>query len=62
MALDIREQVKLDDVMEEVGLGPNEGLEDYLDDDYLVFDCPGMHKSIRVPLSVSIIMHQLLKG
>lgn len=29
-----------------------EGLEDYLDDDYLVFDCPGMYTSLHVMLSV----------
>lgn len=60
VAMDIRELISLDDVMEELGLGPNGGLiycmehleenlddwlaeelENYLDDDYLVFDCPG---------------------
>ncbi|CAH9074169.1 unnamed protein product [Cuscuta epithymum] len=60
VAVDIRELISLDDVMEELGLGPNGGLlycmehleenldewlteelENYLDDDYLVFDCPG---------------------
>ncbi|XXG81531.1 hypothetical protein AAC387_Pa09g2142 [Persea americana] len=59
VAMDIRELICLDDVMEELGLGPNGGLiycmehleenlddwladelENYLDDDYLVFDCP----------------------
>ncbi|XP_074584681.1 GPN-loop GTPase 3 [Curcuma longa] len=58
--MDIRELISLDDVMEELHLGPNGGLmycmehledslddwlevelENYLDDDYLVFDCPG---------------------
>lgn len=39
-----------------------EGLEDYLDDDYLVFDCPGMYTSMYVPLSLFIIMYRLLKG
>ncbi|KAF2592357.1 hypothetical protein F2Q70_00042621 [Brassica cretica] len=56
---DIRELVSLEDVMEEVGLGPNgalmycmeylddslhdwvdEELDNYRDDDYLIFDCP----------------------
>lgn len=60
VAIDIRELISLEDVMEELNLGPNGGLiycmehleenledwlaeqlEDYLDDDYLVFDCPG---------------------
>ncbi|RVW57138.1 GPN-loop GTPase 3 [Vitis vinifera] len=61
VAMDIRELVSLDDVMEELGLGPNGGLmycmehleenlddwltdelDNYLDDDYLVFDCPAI--------------------
>ncbi|KAI3760312.1 hypothetical protein L1987_50706 [Smallanthus sonchifolius] len=60
VAMDIRELISLDDVMEELGLGPNGGLlycmehleenldewlseelENYMEDDYLVFDCPG---------------------
>ncbi|BAF12988.2 Os03g0714400 [Oryza sativa Japonica Group] len=60
VSTDIRELISLDDVMEELGMGPNGGLiycmehlednlddwldeqlEGYLDDDYLVFDCPG---------------------
>ncbi|KAF3440989.1 hypothetical protein FNV43_RR19275 [Rhamnella rubrinervis] len=60
VAMDVRELISLDDVMEELGLGPNGGLiycmehldenlddwltaelDNYLDDDYLVFDCPG---------------------
>ncbi|KAL6555667.1 hypothetical protein OROMI_011006 [Orobanche minor] len=60
MLSDIRELVSLEDVMEELGLGPNGGLlycmeqlednmddwlteelDNYMDDDYLVFDCPG---------------------
>jgi|UniRef100_A0ACD5WCQ5 GTPase SAR1 family protein len=60
VSTDIRELISLDDVMEELGMGPNGGLiycmehlednlddwldeqlENYLDDDYLVFDCPG---------------------
>lgn len=59
-AVDIRELISLEDVMEELSLGPNGGLiycmeylqehmdewlgeqlEDYIDDDYLLFDCPG---------------------
>ncbi|KAG6382648.1 hypothetical protein SASPL_157642 [Salvia splendens] len=64
VAMDIRELISLEDVMEELGLGPNGGLiycmdlnyhmhleenldewlteelDNYLDDDYLVFDCP----------------------
>ncbi|KAH9331150.1 hypothetical protein KI387_003258, partial [Taxus chinensis] len=58
--VDIRDLISLEDVMEELNLGPNGGLvycmehleenlddwladqlEGYLDDDYLVFDCPG---------------------
>lgn len=57
---DIRELIALEDVMEELKLGPNGGLiycmeylednmddwlqeqlDDYIDDDYVVFDCPG---------------------
>lgn len=60
VSVDIRELISLEDVMEELQLGPNGGLiycmeyleenlddwlseqlEDYIDDDYLVFDCPG---------------------
>lgn len=60
VAVDIRELINLDDVKEELGLGPNGGLiycmeelednlddwlteklDDFMDDDYLVFDCPG---------------------
>eukprot|EP00252_Welwitschia_mirabilis_P000076 TRINITY_DN10049_c0_g2_i1.p1 TRINITY_DN10049_c0_g2~~TRINITY_DN10049_c0_g2_i1.p1 ORF type:complete len:280 (-),score=61.53 TRINITY_DN10049_c0_g2_i1:251-1090(-) len=60
VAVDIRELISLEDVMEELSLGPNgalvycmeyleenlgnwlaEQLEDFADDDYLVFDCPG---------------------
>mmetsp|Transcript_39260 Transcript_39260/g.59321 ORF Transcript_39260/g.59321 Transcript_39260/m.59321 type:complete len:273 (-) Transcript_39260:351-1169(-) len=57
--IDVRELISVDDVMEELDLGPNGGLvyameyitdnmswlqdqvKDYLDDDYLIFDCPG---------------------
>eukprot|EP00898_Chlorokybus_atmophyticus_P001528 jgi/Chlat1/2376/Chrsp17S02816 len=60
VALDVRELVSLDDVMDELKLGPNGGLlycmeyleenmdewlkdelDEYTDDDYLLFDCPG---------------------
>jgi GTPase SAR1 family protein len=60
VSVDIRELISLEDVMEELKLGPNGGLiycmeyleenledwfseqmEDYIDDDYLIFDCPG---------------------
>ncbi|KAL5716138.1 GPN-loop GTPase 3 [Ranunculus cassubicifolius] len=60
VAMDIRELISLEDVMEELNLGPNGGLmycmehleenlddwlteelDNYLDDDYHVFDCPG---------------------
>uniref|UniRef100_A0A0C9S9Z0 GPN-loop GTPase 3 n=1 Tax=Wollemia nobilis TaxID=56998 RepID=A0A0C9S9Z0_9CONI len=60
VSIDIRDLISLEDVMEELNLGPNGGLvycmehleenlddwlaeqlEGYLDDDYLVFDCPG---------------------
>ncbi|KAJ4851465.1 hypothetical protein Tsubulata_014134 [Turnera subulata] len=60
VAIDIRELVSVEDVMEELGLGPNgalmycmehlednlddwlaEELEHFMEDDYLVFDCPG---------------------
>ncbi|KAI7983374.1 GPN-loop GTPase 3 [Camellia lanceoleosa] len=58
--ISVRELISLDDVMGELGLGPNSGfiycmehleenlddrlteeLDNYLDDDYLVLDCPG---------------------
>ncbi|PRQ44613.1 putative GPN-loop GTPase, P-loop containing nucleoside triphosphate hydrolase [Rosa chinensis] len=77
VALDIRELINLDDVMEELGLGPNgglmycmehlednlddwlaEGLEDYLDDDYLVFDCPGQIELFsHVPMLRNFVDH-----
>lgn len=60
VSVDIRELISLEDVMEELKLGPNGGLvycmeylednlddwlseqlEDYIEDDYLIFDCPG---------------------
>lgn len=60
VSVDIRDLISLEDVMEELELGPNGGLvycmeylednmdgwlseqlEDYIDDDYLIFDCPG---------------------
>ncbi|CAI5503012.1 unnamed protein product [Closterium sp. Naga37s-1] len=60
VAIDVRELVALEDVMDELKLGPNGGLifameyleeslddwlkgqlDDFHDDDYLVFDCPG---------------------
>ncbi|XP_075103861.1 uncharacterized protein LOC107822621 isoform X1 [Nicotiana tabacum] len=67
VAMDIRELISLDDVMEELGLGTNGGLmycmehlqenldewlteelDNYLDDDYLVFDCPGYHRCDQI--------------
>ncbi|PPD68259.1 hypothetical protein GOBAR_DD34862 [Gossypium barbadense] len=66
VAMDIRELISLDDVMEELGLGPNGGLiycmehlednlddwlneelDNYLDDDYLVFDCPVLRNFVE---------------
>eukprot|EP00899_Mesostigma_viride_P005855 jgi/Mesvir1/15270/Mv06488-RA.1 len=60
VSVDIRELVSLQDVMEELNLGPNGGLvycmdflvenlddwlkeqlDDFIDDDYVIFDCPG---------------------
>lgn len=58
-AIDVRDLISVDDVMEELGLGPNGGLvyameyilenlttfvdqlEEYGDDEYFLFDCPG---------------------
>ncbi|KAJ6329616.1 hypothetical protein OIU77_011147 [Salix suchowensis] len=77
VAVDIRELICLDDVMEELGLGPNgalmycmEELEDnmddwltdeldnYLDDDYLVFDCPGQIELFsHVPVLRNFVEH-----
>ncbi|KAF5943048.1 hypothetical protein HYC85_020690 [Camellia sinensis] len=65
VAMDIRELISLDDVMEEFGLGPNGGLlycmehldenldewlteelDNFSDDDYLVFNCPDFTDSL----------------
>ncbi|XP_039119605.1 GPN-loop GTPase 3-like [Dioscorea cayenensis subsp. rotundata] len=65
VAMDIRELISLDDVMEELGLGRNGGLiycmeypfsnlddwlaeelDNYLDDDYLVFYCPDVRAHV----------------
>ncbi|RLN95330.1 hypothetical protein BBJ28_00013077 [Nothophytophthora sp. Chile5] len=40
----IRDLISVEDVMEELGYGPNGGLDlltEYSDDDYFIFDCPG---------------------
>lgn len=77
VAMDIRELISLDDVMEELGFGPNGGLiycmehlqenlhdwleeelENYLDDDYLVFDCPGQIELFsHVPVLKNFVEH-----
>lgn len=77
VAMDIRELICLDDVMEELGLGPNGGLiycmehleenlddwledelQNYLDDDYLVFDCPGQIELFsHVPVLRNFVDH-----
>ncbi|CAA7396054.1 unnamed protein product [Spirodela intermedia] len=77
VAMDIRELISLDDVMEELDLGPNGGLiycmehleenlddwleeelENYLDDDYLVFDCPGQIELFtHVPVLRNFVEH-----
>ncbi|TYJ26160.1 hypothetical protein E1A91_A07G099500v1 [Gossypium mustelinum] len=77
VAMDIRELISLDDVMEELGLGPNGGLiycmehlednlddwlneelDNYLDDDYLVFDCPGQIELFsHVPVLRNFVEH-----
>ncbi|KAL4324647.1 hypothetical protein GQ457_11G004060 [Hibiscus cannabinus] len=77
VAMDIRELINLDDVMEELGLGPNGGLiycmehlednlddwlneelDNYLDDDYLVFDCPGQIELFsHVPMLRNFVEH-----
>ncbi|XP_008802322.1 GPN-loop GTPase 3 [Phoenix dactylifera] len=77
VAMDIRELISLDDVMEELGLGPNgaliycmehleenlddwlaDELENYLDDDYLVFDCPGQIELFtHVPVLRNFVDH-----
>ncbi|KAK7333443.1 hypothetical protein VNO80_30216 [Phaseolus coccineus] len=77
VAMDIRELISLDDVMEELGLGPNGGLvycmenlednlddwlteelDNYLDDDYLVFDCPGQIELYsHVPVLKNFVEH-----
>ncbi|XP_052734649.1 GPN-loop GTPase 3 isoform X2 [Vigna angularis] len=78
VAMDIRELISLDDVMEELGLGPNGGLvycmehlednlddwlteelDNYLDDDYLVFDCPDVTKFISGCMACLSAMVQL---
>ncbi|KNA08931.1 hypothetical protein SOVF_158310 [Spinacia oleracea] len=77
VAVDIRELINLEDVMEELGLGPNGGLiycmeelednlddwlteklDDFLDDDYLVFDCPGQIELFsHVPVLKNFVEH-----
>ncbi|KAI3803713.1 hypothetical protein L1987_31873 [Smallanthus sonchifolius] len=77
VAMDIRELISLDDVMEELGLGPNGGLlycmehleenldewlseelENYMEDDYLVFDCPGQIELFsHVPVLKNFVEH-----
>ncbi|KAG9450595.1 hypothetical protein H6P81_010560 [Aristolochia fimbriata] len=77
VAIDIRELISLDDVMEELGLGPNgsliycmehleenldewlaDELENYMEDDYLVFDCPGQIELFsHVPVLKNFVEH-----
>ncbi|KAK9716220.1 hypothetical protein RND81_06G219100 [Saponaria officinalis] len=77
VAVDIRELINLEDVMDELGLGPNGGLiycmeelednmddwltdklDDFLDDDYLVFDCPGQIELFsHVPVLKNFVEH-----
>ncbi|ESQ56453.1 hypothetical protein EUTSA_v10025507mg [Eutrema salsugineum] len=77
VAMDIRELVSLEDVMEKLGLGPNGGLmycmeyledslhdwvdeelENYRDDDYLIFDCPGQIELFtHVPVLKNFVQH-----
>lgn len=77
VAMDIRELISLDDVMEELGLGPNgalmycmehleenlddwlsEELDNYMEDDYLVFDCPGQIELFsHVPVLKNFVEH-----
>lgn len=77
VAMDIRELISLEDVMEDLGLGPNGGLiycmehleenldtwlteelDNYLDDDYLVFDCPGQIELFsHVPVLKNFVEH-----
>ncbi|KAH6766122.1 P-loop containing nucleoside triphosphate hydrolases superfamily protein [Perilla frutescens var. hirtella] len=98
VAMDIRELISLEDVMEELGLGPNGGLiycmeypsrymiplnsshfsvliyrmhleenmddwlseelDNYMDDDYLVFDCPGQIELFsHVPVLKNFVEH-----
>uniref|UniRef100_A0A7N0T9N7 GPN-loop GTPase 3 n=1 Tax=Kalanchoe fedtschenkoi TaxID=63787 RepID=A0A7N0T9N7_KALFE len=77
VALDVRELISLDDVMEELGLGPNRGLmycmehlednlddwlseelDNFMDDDYLIFDCPGQIELYsHVPVFRNFVEH-----
>lgn len=77
VAVDIREFISLEDVMEELGLGPNgaliycmeqlednlddwltEQLDDFREDDYLVFDCPGQIELFsHVPVLKNFVEH-----
>ncbi|KAK8694196.1 hypothetical protein V6N13_071752 [Hibiscus sabdariffa] len=79
IAMDIRELISLDEVMEELGMGPNGGLiycmamehleenlddwlteelDNYLDDDYLVFDFPGQIELFsHVPMLRNFVEH-----
>uniref|UniRef100_A0A803MPE3 GPN-loop GTPase 3 n=1 Tax=Chenopodium quinoa TaxID=63459 RepID=A0A803MPE3_CHEQI len=71
------ERINLEEVMEELGLGPNGGLiycmeelednlnnwltekiDDFLDDDYLVFGCPGQIKLFsHIPVLKNFVEH-----
>ncbi|KAL8549133.1 hypothetical protein ACS0TY_008116 [Phlomoides rotata] len=63
VAMDIRELICLEDVMEELGLENldewlTEELDNYLDDDYLVFDCPGQIELFsHVPVLKNFVEH-----
>ncbi|ESQ37051.1 hypothetical protein EUTSA_v10003026mg [Eutrema salsugineum] len=77
VAMDIRELVSVEDVMEELKCGPNYGLmrcmdyledslynwldeelENFADDDYLVFDCPGQIEIFtHVPVLKNFVEH-----
>ncbi|KAL7225030.1 hypothetical protein ACSBR1_020333 [Camellia fascicularis] len=82
VAMDIRELISLDDVMEELGLGPNGGLlycmehleqnldewlteelDNFSDDDYLVFDCLGQIELFsHVPVLKNFVEHLKCKN
>lgn len=81
VAFDIRELINVDEVMEELNLGPNGGLmycmeyllenldwlrdelDNFLDDDYLIIDCPGqIELYTHVPIMKNVVNKMRMWG